>query len=184
MHTVEAYLALDILQLNGISWFLGSTTQLTFSREDEEIASISVKILKRDQIVLRYRYNQSELIVEPIKIEYKPYHFGGERRFFICPGCEQRKAILYCARLFRCRACVGLTYSSQHQNTLERGISRVAELRRKLGGSGSLADPFPPKPKRMRWETYSRRLEKDQRDCERYLSIAVATLDRRLESSK
>ncbi len=180
MKTVESYLALDIVQLNNIFFYPAGKAKLTFSRGGEEIASISVAILNREQIVLRYIYNQSEQIADPIDVAYSRYNFGGERRWFICPGCKKRRGILYCARLFRCRVCLGLEYPSQRASSLERGMSRISKQRRKLGGSGSLADPFPPKKKRMRWATYLKLLENDQRDCEQYLSASVAALDRRL----
>lgn len=37
-----------------------------------------------------------------------------------------------------------------------RTIRLAAQIRIRLGGSGSLAEPVPPKPARMHWETYRR----------------------------
>jgi len=182
MPTVDGYLALDIEQLDNIWCSAGSTTRLTFRHGSEEIASIAIETLGQDRIVLKYRYNLTERMADPIEIVYLPNHFGGARRWFICPGCNERKGILYCSRYFRCRTCLGLSYPSQRKTSLARGIDRLAQRRKSLGGSGSLIDPFPPKPKRMRWTTYSRLVEEDQRDCEQYFAASVAALDRRLAS--
>jgi hypothetical protein len=182
METVDTYLALDISILGDIFWSPDRKTKLTFSN-GEESASIAVEVLDQEQIVLCYSYNGTEQIADPIEIVYVPYHFG-ERRWFVCPGCNERKGVLYCSRYFRCRTCLGLSYPSQRKTSLERGIDRLSQRRRNLGGSGSLIDPFPPKPKRMHWKTYSRLVGEDQRDCERYLSASVAALDRRLASLK
>jgi hypothetical protein len=37
-----------------------------------------------------------------------------------------------------------------------RGATQAQKIRIKLGGSGSLAEPFPEKPKGMHWLTYLR----------------------------
>jgi hypothetical protein len=184
MPTVDGYLALDMDQLNNIWWSPGSTTRLTFRHGSEEIASIAIENLDQNRIVLKYRYNLTERIADPINIVYLPNHFGGVRRWFICPSCNQRKGVLYCSRYFRCRTCLGLSYPSQRKTSLERRIDRISQRRRNLGGSGSLMDPFPPKPKRMHGKTYSRLVEEDQRDCAQYFSTWVAAFDRRVASLK
>jgi hypothetical protein len=182
MRTVDKFLALDISQLI-ISWHSNRTTKLTFSNGGEEIASVAVETLDQENIVLRYRFNQTEQIVDSIKVAHRRCHFGGERRWFVCPGCGMPRQILYCARLFRCRVCLGLKFPSQQKNSMERGISRIATQRRMLGGSGSLGDPFLPKPKRMRWKTYARLVEQDRTDRQKYLSSSAAALQR-LASAK
>ena len=84
--------------------------------------------------------------------------FGGERLWFACPGCGRRCAVLYGARRFRCRLCIGVPYGSQREAPHERLLRRVQGLRARLGGDeyASLAMPFPPRPKRMRRATYRR----------------------------
>src|ERR1700722_1081764 len=182
MDTVEGYLALDIRKLDCVQPLSGRTTLVTFRRGEEEVAAIRVEMLERGQIVLKYKYEQSEEIVDRIKIVYGRYHFGGNRRWFICPDCERPKVILYCRRYFRCRTCLSLAYRSQKQSALNRSLSRVAARRRKLGGSGSLVEPFPTRPKRIRLKTYSRLAAEDERECSEFLSASLAAFDKLLGS--
>src|SRR5436309_9106 len=72
-------------------------------------------------------------------------------------------AVLYRTPRFRCRACVGGTYASQHESERDRLFRRARAIRVRLGGQDSLLGPFPPKPKRMRWLTYRRLFEEAQR---------------------
>ena len=37
-----------------------------------------------------------------------------------------------------------------------RALGQAQKLRQKLGGSGSMDEPFPDKPKGMHWRTYER----------------------------
>jgi hypothetical protein len=57
---------------------------------------------------------------------------------------------------FRCRHCYDLVYESQRENGPTRLISKAQKIRQRLGGSASLMEPFPPKPKGMHWQTYER----------------------------
>ena len=59
---------------------------------------------------------------------------------------------------FRCRTCHGLHYRSQYEPCYERAVNEADKLRARVGGSRGAfdEDPFPPKPKRMRWATYNR----------------------------
>ena len=81
-------------------------------------------------------------------------HFGGRRPWFICPivRCGRRAAVLYGGRLFACCHCYHLVYESQR----ETDNDRAQTIRMRLGGSGSMAEPFPPRPKGMHWQTYDR----------------------------
>jgi hypothetical protein len=59
-------------------------------------------------------------------------------------------------------ASVALTGSleggSQFEAPYERALGQAGKIRPRISGPGweSLDDPFPPKPKRMRWATYDR----------------------------
>jgi hypothetical protein len=64
--------------------------------------------------------------------------------------------MLYLGRgYFLCRACLDLAYESQREDYTTRLISKAQKIRWRLGGSASLMEPFPPKPKGMHWHTYS-----------------------------
>ena len=64
--------------------------------------------------------------------------------------CGRRAAILYCAgELFACRRCYGLSYASQQQTALHRGLEQARKIRMRLGGGDDLLEPFPGRPKGM-----------------------------------
>jgi hypothetical protein len=84
---------------------------------------------------------------------------SGERLWFIYPGtgCGQRVALLYApGRYFLCRYCYDLVYQSQRDNEMYRALHRAQGIRRRLGGSANMMEPFPEKPKGMHWKTYAR----------------------------
>jgi len=84
-------------------------------------------------------------------------HYGGWRAWFLCPrlGCGRRVRVLYGGAYFACRQCHDLTYDSQNTTVHGRAIIRARRIQMKLGGSPSLADPFPEKPKGLHWKTYN-----------------------------
>jgi hypothetical protein len=86
-----------------------------------------------------------------------------ERPWFVCSVscngayCGRQVTRLYGAgRLFACRHCYRLAYASQQESIHQRGLWKAQKIRMRLGGSASLADEFPEKPKAMHWRTYDR----------------------------
>jgi hypothetical protein len=114
--------------------------------------------------MLLYRHRRGlggewEDVSEPIELAWTPCNFGGERPWFICPGtdCGRRVAVLYGpGRYFLCRHCYDLSYQSQRDNEMYRALHRAQDIRRRLGGSANMMEPFPEKPKGMHWKTYER----------------------------
>ena len=49
-----------------------------------------------------------------------------------------------------------LTYQSRRDNKMYRALHRAQKIREQLGGSASMMEPFPEKPKGMHWSTYER----------------------------
>ena len=110
--------------------------------------------------------------------------FGGQREWFKCSGCGGRARILYGPQ-FACRSCQRLNYPSTRQCTRDRAITRAVQLRRRLGGDGSLLDPFPGRPKGMKRKTWWRLYAQGRRDEQRGLigmAAAVAGLTAKLEA--
>jgi hypothetical protein len=92
-------------------------------------------------------------------------HFGGPRWWFICPAtvggqaCRRRVRKLYLppgGRCYACRQCGHLSYTSQHEDDMNRALSKAQAIRERLGGSASMGRRFPAKPKGMWWSTYRR----------------------------
>jgi hypothetical protein len=102
-------------------------------------------------------------VEQRIAIAWTPCRFGGERPWFICSVyangdyCGRQVAKLYDAgRLFACRHCYRLAYASQQESARLRGLWKAQKIRMRLGGSASMLDHFPEKPKGMHWLTYER----------------------------
>jgi hypothetical protein len=96
---------------------------------------------------------------EAVALESTPCHYGGERVWFLCPGCHTRRAVLFSVSgIFRCRRCHGLAYSSTREDAHERSIRRCQALQKRLGGGGYGVPIWhiPSKPKGMHWTTYER----------------------------
>jgi hypothetical protein len=69
-------------------------------------------------------------------------------------------AILYGASIFACRRCHNLANDSQSETKHGRMLIKTQTIRIKLGGSPSLLEDFPEKPKGMHWHTYNRLRQK------------------------
>jgi hypothetical protein len=95
-----------------------------------------------------------EVVQESVWFTSTGQHLGGKRQWFRCPRCGRRCVVLYGGTVFRCRKCYRLAYQSQNEAPMWRGLSQAQKLRQRLGGSGSMEGPFPPKPKGMHWKTY------------------------------
>lgn len=94
----------------------------------------------------------------PVRLDWTPCYYGGHRPWWLCPaaGCGRRVAVLYGGRVFACRHCHGLAYTTQRESAVDRQLTRADKIRRRLGGEPGAANPFPPKPKGMHWRTYER----------------------------
>ncbi|CAN7241711.1 hypothetical protein [Mesorhizobium sp. LjNodule214] len=95
-----------------------------------------------------------------IALDFTEQHFGGQRRWFICPSCDRRCAVLYAGEKFRCRLCLDLTYRSQSEDPRSRSLSKARKLRQRLGVSANMPLHLLDKPTGMHWRTYSRLYEK------------------------
>ena len=119
----------------------------------------------------RHRGEEWEHIEETVLLSKTRPHFGGERFWFICPGCNKRCAKLFGGVYFRCRECHGVGYQSQLSDGKNRALAKVFKRRKQLGGFGGMEEPFPPKPKWMRWATYERLRQADKVDYQEVLNL-------------
>jgi hypothetical protein len=118
--------------------------------------------------------------IERVPIETTSCHYGGERPWFLCPGCGDRRAVLYSVGgLFRCRGCRRIAYSSTREMAWDRGIRRALGIQKRLGGhqGETVFDPGP-KPLHMHRATYERLA--DDLDDLSYASLGamIARLDK------
>ncbi len=148
------------------SWFKRNYSgTLTWSRAGIKTGSIGYRLLG-DHMRLHYsltRNNQSEDIDERFDFAFSRQHFGGVRRWIICPTCLTRCRVLIGGARFRCRKCYNATYPSQYETIRVPGLSSAERTRKKLGGEPGFAHLFPNKPKGMHWRTYRKLEEQDYR---------------------
>ena len=143
----------------------GRSSTIRWSRGDNPTGAINVA---SEPAGLRLKYRSRSHGEEWHDInEFVPFietatAFGGRRQWFCCLTCSRRCQVLYGGEYFRCRRCHRLKYDSQYEPAYARACSQSHKIRKRLGQSGSLDEPFPKKPKGMHWKTYNRLEELDE----------------------
>ena len=148
--------------------------------EGEEIGSIAVVVTGNPEaLTLHYQWsinndppNRTEC---SIAIDRTRCFYGGNRPWFLCPKCGRRCGVLYFrgrgAGLYQCRACAGIAYASQCQDSVGRSWIKQRKI------EATLVDGWH-KPKGMHWKTY-KRLRGVAIGCERLRDDALAAMQRR-----
>jgi hypothetical protein len=83
------------------------------------------------------RYSESSETNELLlKLDSTPCHFGGARCWLLCPmpNCGRRVQSLFINQrhCIGCRQCLGLLYESQYGGNMERKMSRIRTMHRKI----------------------------------------------------
>ena len=171
--TVESALQLDIdsmIRSGAIQPGCHVTGEMHLNLYDDEI---NVKFESRAGSAgngwLRLRYQMTDCwsgqeveIDDKIALTTSRPRFGGLRWWFVCPRQNRRVRTLYLppgGRHFWCRRAYRLAYASQRETSFDRALRRARKLYRRLGGDPA-DDQYPDKPKRMRWTTYNRLIDK------------------------
>jgi hypothetical protein len=159
--TTNDFHSIDLAVMRRSGWDEYWAGTLRWSRNGHELGSIAYQNLPGG---MRLRYaSRGENINELIPFVYTATKFGGRRKWFECLSCKRRCRVIYGGRYFRCRKCYGARYPSQYEQAYMRYGNREQDIRERLGGSASVDDPFPAKPKWMRWKTYARMYREDKR---------------------
>lgn len=156
----------------------------TWRHGDMAVLSVRIRALI-DAVELAYppggRGGGVERYVVPLN--WTACNLGGERPWFVCPGardgvaCNRRVARLHLkGGLFLCRRCHDLAYASQRNGFRTAPIYKARAIRRRLGGSESILDPFPARPKGMHRATYARLEDEYQEAVDRHLRATDAYL--------
>lgn len=109
---------------------------------------------------LRYRVQEHggdwESINQTIQLSLTPCHYGGHRKWLVCPHCARRVALLcFASKRFYCRTCCRLAYGSQREDKL----GRMARARDKLAKRIFEDDSYTRK-KGMHHRTFEKQAER------------------------
>lgn len=83
-------------------------------------------------------------------------HFGGKRRWFVCPNCGRRCSKVYLRSSFVCRTCAKAVYPSQYAYLRVAGEAKAKTARSRLGIQANFGIVDAQKPKGMHWKTYQK----------------------------
>jgi hypothetical protein len=165
--TCESCLSIDVREWHRQGRLRSGQFSWSWTRGGESAGSITVHV-ESAAVLLSYRScslgsSEWKSVQQRVSISTTACHLGGQRPWFVCSAygnghyCGRRAAILYCAGdLFACRRCYDLSYASQQQTPLHRGLEQARKIRMRLGGGADLLEPFPPKPKGMQRRTFER----------------------------
>jgi hypothetical protein len=112
--------------------------------------------------------SESHSIEQEIRLTTTSPHLGGVRWWFICPQSGARVGRLHLpsgSTEFASRRAHGLRHACQTENACQRATRRAWKLIARLGGETDYDSLplLPLKPKRMRWSTYSKRVNQLRR---------------------
>lgn len=71
-----------------------------------------------------YHYKIQEILISKQKIGF------GQKKFFVCPECGQRRTKIYCyenREIFKCRSCIGKNIYSERCNLYDGGGTALIE---------------------------------------------------------
>lgn len=156
--------ALDIRRLARDGLLERGTAFLwTWSRGDEKVASIQVWPAEPDRVRLTYRarnHGETEwdAMDYSVRVTWSACHYGGQRAWWRCPavGCGRRVAVLYGGKVYACRQCHKLAYSTQRQQADDRATGKADRIRKRLGWDAGILNLQGGKPKGMHWLTFER----------------------------
>lgn len=159
--TTESQHRIDIRWLKKHGYLQpGSVGSLSWSFRGEQTGSIGYR-MEANQMILNYRHRPHggdwEQVEQAITLDRTTCNYGGKRKWFLCPRCWKRVAVLYGVRkFFLCRHCYRLTYGSQQEGVVDRMMRKQRKIRERLHASQILVDPILFKPKGMHQKTFYR----------------------------
>lgn len=163
--TTDETIGLDVRYVARRGMLRPGSYSLSWRRGDRPAGDIGLHVTddspQPGAITLVYRARRDggewQDVRQPIWLDWTSCTYGGHRPWLVCPSCLKRLAILYSGGAgFYCRTCLRLVYQSQRENAGGRGLATAQAIRRRLGGSANMTEPFPVKPPGMHWRTYDR----------------------------
>lgn len=111
------------------------------SRNELAMKEIAFRYLRSGQHIWLFqfgfpnmRFGVLDLV---LRVNETPCNFGGAREWLICPvkGCGRRTRSLFIGKdgAIGCRKCQGLIYESQYGGRVEKRLTRIRAMHRKIG---------------------------------------------------
>ena len=139
----------------------GQSFNWQWSRNGEPVANINMRT-GTDRVTLDYRARDRggewQTMNYPVRVTWTPCNYGGQRAWWLCPavGCGRRVAVLYGGKVYACRHCNKLAYSTQREQAHDRAGSKADKIRARLGWEPGILNGNGWKPKGMHWRTFDR----------------------------
>lgn len=133
------------------------TLSWTYGRRPN--GAISYQCNKND-LRISYRHKKGnedwQSVRQTIHFDRTPCHLGGHRLWLLCPHCNRRVDAVYgLQKLFLCRHCYRLPYSSQNKSRLDRLMTEKHKLGARIFDRYESGEGWGKK-KGMHWKTYDR----------------------------
>lgn len=132
-------------ELNATDFKKPSGKVVAIPRDELERREVTYRYLRDGRNILLFRSDSrdddSDTLPPVLKMETTPCHFGGSRTWLLCPTkvCGRRAQSLFVSEHGRiaCRKCLGLLYESQYGGRLEKQMTRLRAMHRKLLRGGA-----------------------------------------------
>ena len=171
--TVRGCLWFDVRDLQRRGMFCGNacTGDYTWNRDGEATGSMKLAVdqdARHMTVTYSHRKGDSgpwQHARHEVRVDLTACGYGGRRRWFACPRCGDRRAVLVVAgEMIGCRRCLRLTYGTQYEQKRSRALYRMQEMEKKYPSS----DPYVgiAKPPGMWRSTWDRILDRWERLAE------------------
>ena len=162
--TTEDCKSIDIRMMKRRGWLKpGHGGKLSWKWNGAPWGNINYRYYE-DRLILNYRYRSGSSdwtpVTQTVTITTTPCHYGNARQWFLCPHCSYRCALLYGAsRLFLCRKCYELPYTSQTQSELDRLIDQKHKIGSRIFEDYEYGEGWRKK-RGLHWSTFERNRRK------------------------
>lgn len=159
---------------------------LSWNRNGKENGLIGYT-MKLDRMILNFRTQPNAhadwvSIEQTIYLEQTPCNFGGMRKWFVCPKCYSRVAVLaQRGNYFLCRKCNRLPYRSTLESDTDRIYTKKHELGAAIFEDYKNGDGWRKK-KGMHQKTFDNKL-REYRRLERMISFQASTYIEKLNKA-
>lgn len=135
-----------------------------------------------DQVTLDYRARDRggewQAMNYTVRVMWTPCNYGGRSAGWLCPVlcCGRRVAVQYGGKVYACRHCNKLAYSTQREQAHDRAGSKAGKIRERLGWEQSILNGNGLRPKGTHWRTFERLQALHNANAHQSMTYLLATL--------